>query len=72
MLLKVFCRSESHYSFSVLAGSFFSFCLHFLFLLKNNLLVLLLYVQYYKMDPYLFEDYEGASHAEFCFEVALI
>ena len=25
--------------------------------------------QYFKMNPELFEDYEGASHALFCFEV---
>ncbi|KAG0593289.1 hypothetical protein KC19_1G318700 [Ceratodon purpureus] len=25
-------------------------------------------LQYFKMDPDLFEDYEGASHAKFCFE----
>lgn len=25
-------------------------------------------LQYYKMDPQLFDDYEGASHALFCFE----
>jgi hypothetical protein len=48
--------------------AFFSHCVHF-FLETNALLVLSSYAQYFKMDPDLFEDFEGASHAKFCFEV---
>jgi hypothetical protein len=28
-------------------------------------------MQYFKMDPDLFDEYEGAIHAEFCFEVGV-
>jgi thiol-disulfide isomerase/thioredoxin len=28
-------------------------------------------LQYFKMDPDLFDEYEGATHAEFCFEVGV-